>query len=47
MVALVLQVPYALEQAEALLPPKFPVRMFRSIRAGLLAQAETFVAQLP
>ena len=44
MVALVLQVPYALEQVEALLPPGFPVRVFRSIRTGMLAQAEKFVA---
>ncbi len=44
MVGLVLQVPYALEQAEALLPPGFPARVFRSLRAGMLAQAENFVA---
>ena len=46
MVALVLQVPYALEQVEALLPPGFPVRVCRSIRTGMLAQAEKFVAGL-
>ena len=46
MVGLVLQVPYALEQAEALLPPGFPARVFRSLRAGMLAQAENFVAEM-
>ncbi len=47
MVALVLQVPYALEQVEALLPPGFPARVFKSIRAGMLAHAELFVAGMP
>ena len=47
MVALVLQVPYALDQAEALLPPGFPPRVFKSIRAGMLAQADLFVAGMP
>ena len=43
MVALVLQVPYALEQAQAELPPGFPRHVFTSIRRGMLAQAERFV----
>lgn len=47
MVALVLQVPQALDEAEAMLPPDFPQRVFKPIRAGMLAQADKFMADLP
>ena len=47
MVALVLQVPYALERVSAQLPAGFPQRVFKPIRAGMLAQAEKFIAELP
>lgn len=47
MVALVLQVPDALERVAALLPPDFPQRVFKPIHAGLLAQAHKFVDGLP
>ena len=47
MVGLVLQVPDALERAAALLPQGFPQRVFKPIRAGMLAQAEKFMADLP
>ncbi|RZJ07454.1 MAG: type II toxin-antitoxin system HipA family toxin, partial [Haliea sp.] len=43
MVALVLQVPDALDRMEAMLPPGFPPRLFASIRSGMLGQAERFV----
>jgi serine/threonine-protein kinase HipA len=46
MVALVLQVPDALERVEALLPPGFPQRVFKPIRTGMLAQAEKFIDEL-
>ncbi len=46
MVALVLQVPYALEQAAALLPPGFPLPVFDAIRRGMTAQADRFVEDL-
>lgn len=46
MVALVLQVPDALERVAAQLPPDFPKPVFTAIRAGMLAQAEKFVAEL-
>ena len=46
MVGLVLQVPDALERAQAGLPRGFPQRVFTSIRRGMLAQAERFVAEL-
>lgn len=47
MVALVLQVPDALERMEAQLPAGFPRKVFKPIRTGMLAQAEKFVAELP
>lgn len=47
MVALVLQVPDALERVAAALPEGFPQRVFKPIRAGMLAQAEKFMAELP
>jgi serine/threonine-protein kinase HipA len=46
MVALVLQVPDALERVANELPPHFPRQVFTAIRRGMLAQAEKFVAQL-
>ena len=46
MVALVLQVPDALERAAAELPQSFPQRVFKPIRAGMLAQAEQFISEL-
>ena len=46
MVALVLQVPDALERAEALLPEGFPAKVFKSIRAGMLAQARRFTDEM-
>ncbi|HEY8711210.1 MAG TPA: HipA domain-containing protein, partial [Burkholderiaceae bacterium] len=46
MVGLVLQVPDALERVQAQLPAGFPQRVFAAIRRGMLAQAETFVADL-
>ena len=47
MVALVLLVPDALDRVEAQLPAGFPQRVFKPIRAGILAQAEKFIAELP
>ena len=47
MLALVQRLPEALERAAALLPPGFPRRVFKPIRAGMLAQAEKFMADLP
>lgn len=47
MVALVLQVPHALERVAEQLPPDFPEPVFSAIRRGMLAQAEKFVAELP
>ncbi len=47
MVALVLQVPDALERMAAQLPPGFPQRVFKPIRTGMLAQTEKFMAELP
>ena len=46
MVGLVLQVPDALERAQAESPARFPQRVFTSIRRGMMAQAEKFVADL-
>ncbi|MBI2724813.1 MAG: type II toxin-antitoxin system HipA family toxin [Polaromonas sp.] len=46
MVALVLQVPGALERAEALLPKGFPAKVFKAIRAGMLAQARRFTDEM-
>ena len=46
MVALVLQVPDALERVAAELPQSFPQRVFKPIRAGMLAQAEQFISEL-
>ncbi len=47
MVALVLQVPLVLEEAETMLPPDYPRSVFESIRRGMLAQADKFIAALP
>ncbi|MDP2033253.1 MAG: type II toxin-antitoxin system HipA family toxin [Polaromonas sp.] len=47
MVALVLQVPEALARVQAQLPAGFPQRVFKPIRAGMLAQAEQFISELP
>lgn len=47
MVALVLQVPDALERVAAELPEDFPQRVFEPIRAGMMAQAEKFIDELP
>ncbi|MES2360921.1 MAG: type II toxin-antitoxin system HipA family toxin [Pseudomonadota bacterium] len=47
MVALVLQVPDALERVATQLPAGFPVRVFAAIRRGMLAQAQRFTAELP
>ena len=46
MVALVLQVPDALERVAAQLPQGFAPRVFKPIRTGMLAQAEKFIAEL-
>ena len=46
MMALVLQVPQALDEVEAMLPPDFPQRVFKPIRAGMQAQAEKFIDEL-
>jgi serine/threonine-protein kinase HipA len=46
MVALVLQVPDALERVADELPAHFPKAVFTAIRRGMLAQAERFVAEL-
>lgn len=47
MVALVLMVPDALDRVGDELPDDFPMGVFESIRAGMLAQAEQFIAELP
>jgi serine/threonine-protein kinase HipA len=47
MVALVLQVPDALERVAAQLPPDFPAPVFTAIRRGMLAQAGKFMDELP
>ena len=46
MVGLVLQVPDALQRIAAELPDGFPQRVFKPIRAGMLAQAEKFMNEL-
>jgi serine/threonine-protein kinase HipA len=46
MVGLVLQVPLALEEAQAELPQGFPRAVFAAIRRGMLAQAERFMGEL-
>jgi serine/threonine-protein kinase HipA len=43
MVGLVLQVPYALERVAERLPADFPPRVFKTIREGMLAQAQRFM----
>ncbi|MBC7598101.1 MAG: type II toxin-antitoxin system HipA family toxin, partial [Polaromonas sp.] len=43
---LVLQVPATLERVAAELPQSFPQRVFKPIRAGMLAQAEQFISEL-
>ncbi len=45
MVALMLQVPGALERVAATPPKGFPQKVFKPIRAGMLAQADKFVAE--
>jgi serine/threonine-protein kinase HipA len=47
MVGLVLQVPQALERAQAELPAGFPRHVFTAIRRGMLAQAGSFVDNAP
>ena len=47
MVGLVLQVPDALERVAGELPDGFPQRVFKPIRAGMLAQADKFILGLP
>ena len=46
MVALVLQVPDALERMAAELPEKFPQRVLKPIQTGMLAQAQKFIDEL-
>ena len=46
MVALVLQVPDALERVAAELPNGCPKRVFKPIQAGMLAQAQKFINEL-
>jgi serine/threonine-protein kinase HipA len=46
MVGLVLQVPYALERVVEQLPADFPQRVFKPIRAGMVAQAQRFMDSL-
>ncbi|NDP61526.1 MAG: type II toxin-antitoxin system HipA family toxin [Polaromonas sp.] len=46
MVALVQQVPEALERVALLLPASFPQRVYEPIRAGMLAQADRFAAEV-
>jgi hypothetical protein len=43
MVAQVLLVPQALDEARALLPAGFPMPVFDAISRGMLAQAERFM----
>jgi serine/threonine-protein kinase HipA len=47
MVALVLQVPVALEEAQAQLPAGFPRVLFDSIKRGMMAHATKFMEELP
>lgn len=47
MLALVQQVPGALERVAAALPDHFPLRVFESIRTGMLTQAGKFISELP
>ncbi len=47
MVALVLQVPVALEEAQAQLPAGFPRALFDSIKRGMMAHATEFMEELP
>jgi serine/threonine-protein kinase HipA len=47
MVALVLQVPDALERVATQLPAGFPEPVLTAIRRGMLAQAEKFIDELP
>jgi serine/threonine-protein kinase HipA len=47
MVALVLQVPLVLEEADAMLPASYPRAVFTSIRRGMLAQADKFIDSMP
>lgn len=46
MVGLVLQVPYALERVAVQLPVSFPQRVFKTIHAGMTAQANRFMDSL-
>ncbi|MDB5846757.1 MAG: toxin HipA [Rhodoferax sp.] len=46
MVALVLQVPHALDQVAATLPKDFPTTVFEPIRRGMLVQAGLFADEL-
>ncbi len=47
MVALVLQVPIALERMAAQLPESFPAKVWRPVRAGMLAQTQKFLDNMP
>jgi serine/threonine-protein kinase HipA len=42
----VLQVPYALERVADQLPRGYPQRVFKAIRAGMVAQAQRFMDSL-
>ena len=46
MTALVLQVPETLERVAGTLPASFPQRVFKPLRAGMLAQANRFMDAL-
>jgi serine/threonine-protein kinase HipA len=47
MVALVLQVPDALERMARQLPEGFPAKVWRPVRAGMLAQTQKFLDNMP
>ena len=47
LVALVLQVPHALDAVAQQLPLSFPPRVFKTIQTGMTAQAQRFMDQLP
>jgi serine/threonine-protein kinase HipA len=47
MVAMVLLVPTVLDEMAAQLPDKFPVKVFKPIRTGMLAQAQKFLDNMP
>ncbi len=47
MVAMVLLVPSVLDEMANQLPDKFPAKVFKPIRAGMLAQAQKFLDNMP